>query len=145
MAVGCAGAAFQYFSYFCCSRNITNTMRFNIGLQIGTQRAQCRAGNTHHGILVWQPYTANYLSPQSLFFDDLAGRIMDGAVLPERPHPLITPDQDLLLAESGLSARCDSEFHRKQQCQRLRSLPTTLLCHRQSDSEFFQRLHDNSP
>ena len=58
----------------------------DLRLQVGTQRPQSGAGYAHHRVLVGQPDTVNRLPPQGLFFDDLAGAVMNGAVLPNILH-----------------------------------------------------------
>ena len=82
MALGGAGGTFEHLGYLGCGGHIGNASSLDLRLQVGTQRPQGGAGNAHHRVLVRQPDTAHRLPPQGLFFNNLAGAVMNGAVLP---------------------------------------------------------------
>ncbi len=52
-------------------------------LELLEQRLLAQLLQVTHRVLVRQPDTAHRLPPQGLFFDDLAGAVMNGAVLPK--------------------------------------------------------------
>ena len=90
MAIGGAGGTFKYLGHLSCGSHVGYASNLDLRLQIGTQRPQGGAGHAHHRVLVRQPDTAHRLPPQGLFFNDLAGAVMNGAVLPNilhRHHP----------------------------------------------------------
>ena len=82
MAVGGAGGAFEHLGHLGCGGHIGNAPGLDLRLQVGTQRPQGGAGHAHHRVLVRQPDTAHRLPPQGLFFDDLAGAVMNGRIAP---------------------------------------------------------------
>src|SRR5680860_1847286 len=87
--------------------SVVRVSRSALRPQVGIQRPQGGAGNADHRILVRQPDTAHRLPPQGLFFHDLEGAVMNGAVLPKRLHPLITLYLYLLPAESESQVQCE--------------------------------------
>ena len=89
MITGNTGGAFEHLGYLGCGGHIGNASSLDLRLQTGAQRAQGGVGYVHNRVLVRQPDTTHRLPPQGLFFDDLAGAVMNGAVLPKRFHPLI--------------------------------------------------------
>ena len=92
MTARSAGSAFQHFGHLGCGCYIGNAFGLDLRLQVGAQRPQSGTRYAYHYILIRQPDAAHRLPPQSLFFDDLANAVMNGAVLPAlaadgRPHP----------------------------------------------------------
>jgi hypothetical protein len=91
MALGGAGGTFEHLGHLGCGGHIGNAPSLDLRLQVGMQQPQGGAGYTHHRVLVRQPDTAHRLPPQGLFFDDLAGAVMNGAVFPRRFHQAGAP------------------------------------------------------
>ena len=86
MTIRGAGGTFEHLGNLGCGGHVGYAPSLDLRLQVGTQRPQGGAGYAHHRVLVRQPDTAHRLPPQGLFFDDLAGAVMNGAVLPRMCH-----------------------------------------------------------
>ena len=86
MTIRGAGGTFEHLGNLGCGGHVGYAPSLDLRLQVGTQRPQGGAGYAHHRVLVRQPDTANRLPPQGLFFNDLAGAVVNGAVLPRMCH-----------------------------------------------------------
>ena len=64
-------------------RNIGNSVGFNLRVKDQRLKTVMRNVNPDHRVLVRQPDTANGLSPQGLFLDNLAGAVVNGRIEPQ--------------------------------------------------------------
>ena len=98
-AVCGAGRTLEHLSHLRRRGHIGNASGLELRVQVAIQWPQGVARHAHHRILVRQPDTTHCLPPQSLFLEDLASTIMNGAVLPHI-HKIFNSSLPPILANS---------------------------------------------